>query len=123
MRQVPSPTLNAVNLEWTASATDPRRYRQIPGYRSDYTVELLAVQTPPWPAPSSAWRTCRVDDQPEDRSVPDPLTGRARPPASATDKPRKRSIIVTLRRKAFLDYLCFTNCETLDPAAYRRPRR
>ena len=41
---VTSPTLNAVNLEWTTGTTDPRRFRQIPGYTSDYTVELLAVQ-------------------------------------------------------------------------------
>ena len=46
-------------------------------------------------------------------------TGRARTPLNANDKPKKRSIVATLRRKAFLDYLYFTDRETLDPLAYR----
>ena len=46
-------------------------------------------------------------------------TGRARTPRNATDFPKKRSIVATLRRKAFLDYLYFTDRETLDPLAYR----
>ena len=45
---------------------------------------------------------------------------RARP-TNATDKPKKRSIVATLRRKAFLDYLYFTDRETLDPLAYSDP--
>ena len=41
---VPSPTLNAVNNEWNGTGADPRRFRKIPGYQSDYAVEMLAVQ-------------------------------------------------------------------------------
>ena len=117
-----APTQNAVNLEWTTGTTDPRRFRQIPGYASDYTVELLAVQDP-----TVAGTEQCVENVPA--SMVDPktgafrirVTGRARPPKNATDSPRKRSIIVTLRRKAFLDYLYFTDRETLDPFAYADP--
>ena len=42
---VPSATQNAVNIEWSGTGADPRRFRKIPGYQSDYAVELLAVQT------------------------------------------------------------------------------
>ena len=41
------------------------------------------------------------------------MTGRP----NATSKLR-RSIIATFRRKSFLDFLYFTDFETLDPAAY-----
>jgi hypothetical protein len=116
--QVPSPTQNAVNLEWNGSGADPRRYQKIPGYRAEYAVELLAVQTT-----AAGTELCQV-------GVPDSMvnpktgsfriraTGRVRTPTSASDKPAKRSIVVTLRRKSFIDFLWFTNYETLDPGAY-----
>jgi Tfp pilus assembly protein PilX len=43
--QVPSPTQNAVNLEWNGVGADPRKYSKIPGYQAEYAVELLAAQT------------------------------------------------------------------------------
>jgi Tfp pilus assembly protein PilX len=116
---VPAPTQNAVNLEWNGSGADPRRFRKIPGYQSDYAVELLAVQDT-----TVAGTELCVEDVPG--SMVDPksgsfrirATGRARTPTSASDQPKKRSIVATLRRKAFLDYLYFTDRETLDPLAY-----
>jgi Tfp pilus assembly protein PilX len=116
---VPSPTLNAVNNEWNGSGADPRRFRQIPGYPSDYTVELLAVQNP-----SVAGTELCVENVPSSMidqssgSFRIRATGRARTPLNASDRPKKRSIVATLRRKAFLDYLYFTDRETLDPLAY-----
>jgi hypothetical protein len=116
--QVPSPSQNAVNLEWNGSGTDPRKYQKIPGYQAEYAVEMLAVQTS-----AAGTELCQVN-------VPDSMvnpktgsfrirsTGRVRTPASASDKPAKRSIVVTLRRKSFIDFLWFTDYETLDPAAY-----
>ena len=118
-QNVPSASQNAVNLEWNGSGADPRLYRKIPGTTSDYTVELLAVQNP-----SVAGTEQCVQNSPSSMidaktgSFRIRATGRARTPLNATDKPKKRSIVATLRRKAFLDYLYFTDRETLDPLAY-----
>jgi hypothetical protein len=116
---VPSASQNAVNLEWGGTGTDPRLFRKIPGTTSDYAVEMLAIQN----TAVAGTEQC-VQDTPG--SMIDPktgsfrirATGRARTPTSGTDKPKKRSIVATLRRKAFLDYLYFTDRETLDPLAY-----
>jgi Tfp pilus assembly protein PilX len=43
---VPSATQNAVNLEWTGTGADPRRFRRVPASDAEYAVELLAVQNP-----------------------------------------------------------------------------
>jgi hypothetical protein len=116
--QVPSPTQNAVNLEWNGVGADPRRFQKIPGYQADYAVELLAVQTT-----AAGVEQCVVN-VPESMVNPKTgtfrlrSTGRVRTPKSAGDKPAKRSIVATLRRKSFIDFLWFTNYETLDPAAY-----
>ena len=116
--QVPSPTQNAVNLEWNGVGADPRKYSKIPGYQAEYAVELLAAQTS-----AAGTELCQVDVP---ASMVNPMTGtfrirstgRVRTPTSSADKPAKRSIVVTLRRKSFIDFLWFTNYETLDPAAY-----
>jgi hypothetical protein len=116
--QVASPTLNAVNLEWNGAGADPRKYQKIPGYKAEYAVELLAPQT------SAAGMEQCVVNVPESMVNPKTgtfrirSTGRVRTPTGSADKPAKRSIIVTLRRKSFIDFLWFTNYETLDPAAY-----
>jgi hypothetical protein len=110
-----------VNTEWSGSGADPRRFRQIPGYQSDYAVELLAVQDT-----AVAGTELCVQDVPSSMidastgSFRIRSTGRARTPNPliAGDSPKKRSIVATLRRKAFLDYLYFTDRETLDPMAY-----
>ena len=119
---VPSATQNAVNNEWNGTLPDypptGRRWRNIPGYQSDYTVELLAVQT------AAAGTELCVEGVPSSMidastgSFRIRSTGRARTPRNASDLPKKRSIVATLRRKAFLDYLYFTDRETLDPLAY-----
>jgi Tfp pilus assembly protein PilX len=116
--QVSAPTQNAVNLEWTGTGADPRRYQKIPGYQAEYAVELLAVQTT-----AAGTEQCVVDVpesmvNPKTGSFRIRSTGRVRTPTSTTDKPAKRSIVATLRRKSFIDFLWFTNYETLDPAAY-----
>ncbi len=115
--QVPTPTENAVNLEWNGTGADPRRYMKIPGYSAEYAVEMLAVQTA-----TAGTELCTIN-VPESMVNPKTgtfrirSTGRART-GSATDKVTKRSIVATLRRKSFIDFLWFTNYETLDPAAY-----
>jgi Tfp pilus assembly protein PilX len=116
--QVPSPSQNAVNLEWSGAGADPRDYQKIPGYQSEYAVELLAVQTA-----AAGIEQCVVNVpesmvNPKTGSFRIRATGRVRTPTSASDTPAKRSIVATLRRKSFIDFLWFTDYETLDPAAY-----
>jgi hypothetical protein len=116
--QVPSPTQNAVNLEWGGTGADPRTWLKIPGYSAEYSVELLAVQT------AAAGTELCVPNQAA--SMVDPKTGtfrirstgRVRTPTGVTDKPYKRSIVATVRRKSFIDFLWFTDFETADPYAY-----
>jgi Tfp pilus assembly protein PilX len=115
---VPSPSQNAVNLEWNGTGADPRLWLTIPNDSAQYTVELLAIQT------AAAGTELCVQDTPS--SMIDPktgtfrirATGRERTPANSNDRPVKRSIIATLRRKSFIDFLYFTDFETLDPYAY-----
>ena len=128
----PSPKeQNPVNQAWNGAGTDPRRYRHVPDGTPDvadnttaYTVELL-------PAPGAPSCTTGANAQ---ASMIDALTGRMRirvtgvvgvqlDPSTGRlrTKPgtgQKRSIVISLRRRGFLDYLYFTDYETLDPAAY-----
>jgi Tfp pilus assembly protein PilX len=116
---VPSPTLNAANLEWDGTGADPRRWQTIQGSSAQYTTELLAIQNT-----SVAGTELCQENVPT--SMIDPkygtfrvrATGRARVAANASDRPGKRSIIATFRRKSFIDFLYFTDFETLDPYAY-----
>lgn len=103
----PSPVVQ----EYTNQATDPRagHWRNVPGSNAQYVIEML-------PAPGKS--SC-VDQ--DGTSMLDPsnnvfrlrVTGRP----SATSATR-RSIISTFRRTGFLDFIYFTNYETLDPAGY-----
>jgi Tfp pilus assembly protein PilX len=116
---VPSPSLNAVNLEWNGTGADPRIWQTIQGSTAQYTTELLAVQDPN----TAGTELCQQNTP---SSMIDPktgtfrirATGRSRPAANTNDRPVKRSIIATFRRKSFIDFLYFTDFETLDPYAY-----
>jgi Tfp pilus assembly protein PilX len=116
--QVPAPTQNAVNLEWNGAGADPRRWQNIPNSTSQYTVELLAIQTAAVGTELCVPNTPTSMIDPKTGTFRIRATGRERTPAGATDKPPKRSIIATLRRKSFIDFLYFTDFETLDPYAY-----
>jgi Tfp pilus assembly protein PilX len=116
--QVPSPTENAVNLEWNGSGADPRRWQKIPGFKAEYAIELLAVQTT-----AVGMEVCIPNQavtmvNPSTGTFRIRSTGRVRTPTGATDKPYKRSLIATLRRESFIDYLWFTDFETQDPLVY-----
>jgi hypothetical protein len=47
-----------------------------------------------------------------------PSTGTLRIRASGQSRGKRRSIVATMRRTKFLDFLYFTDLETLDPATY-----
>jgi hypothetical protein len=102
---VPSP----VNQAWSGSGTDPRNWRTIPGSNAEYTIELL-------PAPNKT--SCVENDQ---SSMVDSISNTFRIRSTGRVNGAKRSIVATFKRKGFLDYLYFTDLETLDPYAYADP--
>jgi Tfp pilus assembly protein PilX len=132
--QVDQPTLNAVNLEWAGTGADPRRWQTIPGSSAQYSIELLAVQN------TSLAGTELCNPALPGAGMVDPTTGtfriratgRVRAPGTGSEcsttipydqrpaqcRPFKRSIIATLRPKSFIDFLWFTDYETLPPFAY-----
>jgi hypothetical protein len=103
----PSPTEPApVNDVWTGSGT--RKWRKLPGEKAEYTVELL-------PAPGKA--ACSIPDQ---YSMVDPA-GNMRIRVTGRSRGEYRSVVATMRRRNFIDFIYFTDFETLDPAAYSNP--
>lgn len=99
---VPAP----VNNKWNGTGSDPRVWRTL--LNSDgakYTVELL---------PAPGYSACSTSDQ---YSMVDP-TGNMRLRVSGRARGQTRSIIVTLRRRNFIDFIYFTHFETLDPLVY-----
>jgi hypothetical protein len=105
------PGTSPVNQEWngTSPATDPRTFRAIPGYKAEYAIELL---------PAPGYTSCVENDQ---ESMIDPDTGTFRIRSTGVSGDTKRSIIATMRRKGFIDFLYFTDYETSDPATYDDP--
>lgn len=97
--QEPSP----VNQRWDGAGTDPRAFRRVPGEEARYTIELLPAVGATC-TPSTAATT-----------MVDPATGALRIRATGASGSQRRSIIATLRRKSFLDYIYFTDFEVLDP--------
>lgn len=94
-----------VNQKYTSGTF---KWRNLPNEASKYGIELL---------PAPGYSACSTTDQ---YSVIDSegnlqlrITGRSRD--------ETRTIIATLRRQNFLDYIYFTHFETLDPAAYSDP--
>lgn len=106
---VPAPNANEVapvNQVWTGAGT--RKWRKLPGEQAEYSVELL-------PAPGKA--ACDTTDQ---YSMVDPF-GNMRLRVTGRSRGRHRSVVATLRRRSFIDFIYFTDFETLDPAAYANP--
>ncbi len=106
----PNATENSpVNQKWNWAGADPRKWRNVAGSPAQYAIELL---------PAKGRTACVEGDQ---SSMIDPSTGTfsirvtGRPNASSK---LRRSIRATFRRRSFLDFLYFTDYETLDPAAY-----
>ena len=96
-----------VNQQWTSGAF---KWRNVAGEQSKYGIELI---------PATGYSSCLTTDQ---YSMINPegnmqlrITGRSRD--------ETRTILATLRRQNFLDFIYFTHFETLDPAAYSRSRR
>ena len=100
------PGTSPVNQVWNGSGSDPRVFRSIPGYTAKYAIELL---------PATGYSSCQEN---VGESMVNPSTGTFRIRSTGISGSRKRSIVATLRRKSFIDFLYFTDFETLDPLAY-----
>ncbi len=96
-----------VNQVWNGSGADPRAWRSLPGAEAQYTVELL---------PANGASSCN----PANPSGTVVQNGQIRVRATGKVRGVKRSIIGKFRRRSFLDYLYFTDIESLDPAWYTR---
>ena len=112
---VPKPNAtenNPVTLKWTTSPA--AGWRKIPGSNAEYNIELL---------PAKGYTKCEPNKQ---ETMIDPSTGAFRVRANGRVRQpdgtySKRSVIATLRRKSFIDFLYFTNYETSDPSTYSTP--
>lgn len=95
-----------VNDAWDGEGADPRTWRHLPGGDpAQYTVELL-------PAPGYA--ACDPNDQ---YSMVD-ADGNMRLRVTGRSRGQARSVVATLRRRNFIDYIYFTHFETRDPSTY-----
>jgi hypothetical protein len=110
--QVPRPNdteLNPVNQPWNGTGTDPRRWRNVPGSNAQYTAELI---------PAAGYTQCIPGDQ---KSLVDLNSGTFRLRFTGRPSPTskvRRTIVATFRRDGFLNFLYFTDFETLDPQAF-----
>ena len=98
-----------VNQKLANGLPDTRRWRNVAGTPTQYTIELL-------PAPGAS--QCVENDL---TSMIDPSTASFQ--IRATGRPRagsklKRSLVSSFRRRSFLDFLYFTDFETTDPLNY-----
>jgi Tfp pilus assembly protein PilX len=113
--QVPAPNaaeVNPVNQQWdgTNPKDDTRRWRKIPGSTSYYTIEVLHT---------TGYTQCETGANKQD-SVIDLSSGTfkirvtGRPNFTST---QRRAIVASFRRKGFLNFIYFTDFETIDPQA------
>ena len=103
----PSPSEQApVNQVWNGVGADPRKWRFLPGSSdAKYAIELIPANGQTACDPSKPQTTMLQNNTLRIRS-----TGWVRG--------KKRSIVATFKRKSFLDYVYFTNLETIDPVTY-----
>ena len=96
-----------VNLKWNGSGADPRLWRKLPGSteKAEYTVELI---------PAAGYPQCVENNQYSMVDTNGNLTVRV----TGRSRGEYRSVLATLRRSNFIDFIYFTHFETLDPSAY-----
>jgi Tfp pilus assembly protein PilX len=102
---VPAPA--PVNLRWASGSTDPRKWRTLTGTKAAYTIEVLPKKGQTQCVPGSAETT-----------MLDQATGTFRVRSTGRVGKTERTIVTSFRRTSFLDFLYFTDFETLDPDAY-----
>jgi hypothetical protein len=102
------PDPNPVVQMWNGTGTDTRtnHWRKVPGSNAEYAIEVL---------PAPGYSSCVEDNQ---ATMIDPATNTFRIRSTGRDGGTKRSIVASFKRQGFLDYLYFSDYETLDPLAY-----
>jgi Tfp pilus assembly protein PilX len=104
--QVTAPgNTNPVNLEGATTLN----WRTIPGTGEKFAIELLAQNGV---NPVGSWCTVGASAS---ASLLDSATGTMQVRSTGQSGNVRRSVIATLRRSGFLDYLYFTDYETQDP--------
>jgi hypothetical protein len=96
-----------VNTAWDGKGTDPRAFRKVPGTTSEYAIELLPAKGSAQCQPGAA-----------DATFLDRSTGTFRIRSTGRVNGVTRSLVTTMRRNSFLDYIYFTDLETSDPSTY-----
>ena len=113
---VPAPNgteLQPVNQAWNGAGADPRRWRKVPGSGDRVHDRAAAGER------QRAVHRRQPDD--DDPGLDRRRSASARPAARAPASKLRRTLVATFRRKSFLDFLYFTDFETVDPLAYYRP--
>jgi hypothetical protein len=104
----PLPLINGqpapVSDAWDGAGADPRRWRNLPGEQAQYAVELL---------PAPGYDACVPGEQ---YSMVD-SNGNLRIRVSGRSRGETRTIVASLRRRNFIDFIYFTDFEALDPEA------
>jgi Tfp pilus assembly protein PilX len=95
---------NPVNLEGASTL----RWRNVPGTSSSYAIELLAQNGT---SPVGTWCTSSNASN----VLLDATNGTLQVRSTGQAGGIRRSVVATLRRSGFLDYLYFTDFETMDP--------
>lgn len=92
------------------SGSDNRQWGTIPSSTARFAIELM---------PANGRATCDRSD-PEGTMI-DTATGSFRIRVTGEDRPGgvRRSLVVNLKRRGFLDYIYFTDKETSDPEIYK----
>jgi hypothetical protein len=107
---LPNGEVNPVNPRWDGTGTDPRRFRNMPGNTgASYAIEPLPVNAPP--------AQC-VPDAGAEGSMLNAL-GEMTVRSTGKVGTTKRTVVATLERSGFLDFLYFTDFETIDPLVYK----
>ena len=109
-RQCNDPTNPSLSGDQNRTGAGARKWVPVKGSNASYSVEILGANNK---------AQCITSDLPG--SVVDATTGTLRIRATgrvAEDGP-KRSVVTTFKRKGFLDYVYFTDLETLDPQWYK----
>lgn len=96
-----------VNQAWNGQGSDPRTWRTLPDSNAKYEVELL---------PQNGATQCNTASVAQ--TMIDAKGGWMQVRATGSSNGVKRSLVATLKRAGFLDFLYFTNWETLDPIVY-----
>jgi type II secretory pathway pseudopilin PulG len=101
----PNPTDAGDNSPISLAGANPRKWRTVPGTTTKYAIELL---------PATGKANCVVGDQ---STMLDGASGTFRIRVTGRAGNVDRTLIATLRRKGFFDYVYLTDFETLDPDA------